>query len=85
MSEGIYLPKWGMTMTEALVVNWLKSTGDELKEGEDLVVVETDKVTNTLSAPISGKLTEILVNEGEYAEVGAKLGIISTSEKEESC
>jgi pyruvate dehydrogenase E2 component (dihydrolipoamide acetyltransferase) len=77
MSEGIYLPKWGMTMIEALVVNWLKSIGDELEEGEDLVVVETDKVTNTISAPISGKLTEILVNEGEYAEVGAKLGIIS--------
>jgi pyruvate dehydrogenase E2 component (dihydrolipoamide acetyltransferase) len=77
MAESIYLPKWGMTMTEALIVDWLKSVGEEVEEGENIVVVETDKVTNTMTAPISGRLTEILVKGGEYAEVGAVLGIIS--------
>ena len=77
MSEIIYLPKWGMTMTEALIVNWLKSEGDEIEEGEDLVEVETDKVTNTIEAPHSGILTSILAQEGETVEVGAEIAKIT--------
>lgn len=76
MHEEVYLPKLGMAMTEGMVVNWLKAAGDRVSEGEDLVEVETDKVVNTLTAPISGTLSEILVQAGETIAVGTKLATI---------
>lgn len=80
MQKFVYLPKWGMTMTEATVGNWLKSEGDDLVEGEDIVEVETDKVVNTIQSPITGTLVSILVNSGETVEVGAKLAVIASKE-----
>jgi len=76
MLEEVYLPKLGMTMTEGTVVNWMKTEGEPVSEGEDLVEVETDKVLSTLPAPVSGKLSEILVQAGETISVGTKLATI---------
>lgn len=76
MLDEVYLPKLGMTMTEGMVVSWLKSEGDRVNEGEDLAEVESDKVLNTLTAPISGTLSEILVQVGETVAVGTKLATI---------
>lgn len=80
MSETIFLPKWGMTMSEGTVVNWLKQEGDAVEQGEGLVEVETDKVVNTLESPVSGLLESILVPEGETVEVGTELAIINPGE-----
>ena len=77
MSEIVYLPKWGMTMTEALIIKWLKSEGDLIEEGDELVEVETDKVTNTVNAAHTGILTSIIANEGDTVEVGAEIARIS--------
>jgi pyruvate dehydrogenase E2 component (dihydrolipoamide acetyltransferase) len=74
--EIVYLPKWGLTMTEGTVVNWLKQVGDQVAEGEDLVEVETEKVLNVLTAPVSGRLAEIMVPAGETVDVGAELARI---------
>ena len=41
--KAVIMPKLGLTMEEGTVVRWLKSTGDEVKTGEVLVEVETDK------------------------------------------
>ena len=80
MVEIVYLPKWGMTMTEALIVEWLKSEGDSVEEGEDLVEVETDKVTNTLQAPCAGILTTITAHEDDIVEVGDEVAKITLKE-----
>jgi pyruvate/2-oxoglutarate dehydrogenase complex dihydrolipoamide acyltransferase (E2) component len=80
MPEAVYLPKWGLTMTEGTVVNWLKQVGDRVTEGEDLVEVETEKVLNVLPAPISGVLAEIRVAAGETVDVGAELALIVPAE-----
>jgi pyruvate/2-oxoglutarate dehydrogenase complex dihydrolipoamide acyltransferase (E2) component len=80
MPEAVYLPKWGLTMTEGTVVNWLKQVGDRVTEGEDLVEVETDKVLNVLPAPVSGVLAEIRVPAGETVDVGAELAFIVPAE-----
>lgn len=77
MPETVFLPKWGMTMTEAIIAHWFVAEGDKVSEGQDLVEVETDKAVNTLPAPVSGKLTAILVPAGETVEVGTELAIIS--------
>jgi pyruvate/2-oxoglutarate dehydrogenase complex dihydrolipoamide acyltransferase (E2) component len=76
MLDEVYLPKLGMTMTEGTVANWLKAEGDRVSEGEDLVEVEADKVLSTLTAPVSGTLSEILIQTGETVAVGTKLATI---------
>ena len=60
----IVMPKLGLTMTEGLVTKWLKNEGDEVKEGEGLFEVETDKLTNTIEASASGTLLKIVAPEG---------------------
>jgi pyruvate/2-oxoglutarate dehydrogenase complex dihydrolipoamide acyltransferase (E2) component len=67
----VVLPKWGMTMQEAVVGEWLVAVGDEVSEGQPLVTVESDKVDADVESPASGVVAEILVPAGETAEVGA--------------
>jgi pyruvate/2-oxoglutarate dehydrogenase complex dihydrolipoamide acyltransferase (E2) component len=67
----VVLPKWGMTMQEAVVGEWLVAVGDEVTEGQPLVTVESDKVDADVESPGSGVVAEILVPAGETAEVGA--------------
>ncbi len=76
MKVEVLLPQWGMGMSEGTVVEWLKKVGDDVTEDEPLAEVEAEKVTETLEAPETGKLTEILVKEGETAKVRTALAII---------
>jgi len=73
----ITLPKWGMTMQEAVVTEWLVAVGDSVSEGQPIVRVESDKVDAEVESPSNGTLTEIVVTDGETAEVGAVLGHIT--------
>jgi pyruvate/2-oxoglutarate dehydrogenase complex dihydrolipoamide acyltransferase (E2) component len=72
----VELPKWGMTMQDGTVAEWLKKVGDRVDEGEPIAVIETEKVNTDLEAPESGVLKEILVQEGETVEVGTVLARI---------
>ena len=65
MAKLVVMPKLGLTMTEGTVEAWLKNEGDEVKEGEKLFSVSTDKLTNDIEATVSGKLLKILVPAGE--------------------
>jgi pyruvate/2-oxoglutarate dehydrogenase complex dihydrolipoamide acyltransferase (E2) component len=67
----VVLPKWGMTMQEAVIGEWLVAVGDEVTEGQPLVTVESDKVDADVESPGSGTVAEIVVPTGETAEVGA--------------
>ena len=70
----ITLPKWGMTMQEAVISEWLVAVGDTVTEGQPIVRVESDKVDAEVESPGSGTLSEIVVPDGETAEVGDVLG-----------
>ena len=72
----VELPKWGMTMQDGTIAEWLKKVGDTVEEGEPIAVVETEKVNADLEAPESGVLREILVQEGETVNVGSVLARI---------
>ncbi len=74
----VTLPKWGMTMQEATVAEWLVQVGDQVTEGQPIVRVETDKVDAEVESPGTGTLVEIVVNDGEDAEVGGVIGRIET-------
>jgi pyruvate/2-oxoglutarate dehydrogenase complex dihydrolipoamide acyltransferase (E2) component len=57
----ILMPRLGLTMEEATLVCWLKEEGESFQEGEPIVEVMTDKVTTTVEATFSGRITSILV------------------------
>ena len=61
MGSTIIMPQLGETVAEGRILAWFKSVGDEIKEGENLFEVETDKVTIEVQAIVSGRLFEIRV------------------------
>lgn len=76
MAKEVVMPKLGLTMTEGTVEAWLKNEGDEVKEGEKLFSVSTDKLTNDIEATVSGKLLKILVPAGETVACLTPVAII---------
>ena len=74
----IILPKMGESVAEATITTWLKSEGDSIELDESIVEIATDKVDSEVPSPGDGILSKILVNEGEVAQVGQAIAIIST-------
>jgi pyruvate dehydrogenase E2 component (dihydrolipoamide acetyltransferase) len=72
----ITMPQLGETVTEGTITRWFKKVGDEVAEDEPLFEVSTDKVDSEVPAAKGGYLKEILVEEGETVDVGAKLAVI---------
>jgi pyruvate dehydrogenase E2 component (dihydrolipoamide acetyltransferase) len=72
----IRLPKLAMTMQEGTIEEWLVAEGDVVEEGQDMCVVSTDKVDNTMPAPASGTITRIEVEAGDTVDVGTLLAVI---------
>jgi 2-oxoglutarate dehydrogenase E2 component (dihydrolipoamide succinyltransferase) len=77
-SVELKVPAAGESITTANVASWRKKDGDSVAKGEILVVLETDKVSNELEAPVSGTL-RILVPEGEEVSIGAVIAKIEAS------
>jgi pyruvate/2-oxoglutarate dehydrogenase complex dihydrolipoamide acyltransferase (E2) component len=75
----VKLPKWGLTMEEGTVSEWLVSVGETVEAGQVLANVETEKVTTALESPITGVVQRIEVPEGEDVAVGTVLCIIAGS------
>jgi pyruvate dehydrogenase E2 component (dihydrolipoamide acetyltransferase) len=71
------MPKLGLTMKSGKVGKWFKAQGDAVVKGEDLLEVETDKITNKVEAPESGILYQIVVPAKTEALVGAVLAVIA--------
>jgi pyruvate dehydrogenase E2 component (dihydrolipoamide acetyltransferase) len=72
----IVVPKLGLTMKEALIVEWKKKEADEVKKGEVLFVLETEKVTYEVESPEDGILGKILIKEKETVPVGTVLAYL---------
>ncbi|MCB5945202.1 biotin/lipoyl-containing protein, partial [Acidocella sp. KAb 2-4] len=64
MPIDILMPALSPTMTEGKLAKWLKQPGDEVKSGDVIAEIETDKATMEVEAVDEGKLSEILVPEG---------------------
>ena len=63
-------------MQDADVVRWLKAEGDTVQVGEPLVEVEAAKVSDTVNAPVAGRLVRILAVEGATIEVAQTMAEI---------
>ena len=70
------MPQLGETVAEGKILAWFKSVGDEIKEGDNLFEVETDKVTMEVQAIVAGRLSEIRVGPGLTAKVGEVVAVI---------
>src|SRR5437773_10229929 len=71
----INMPKLSDTMEEGTIVEWKKKSGDEVKTGDVLAEVESDKATFDLEAEADGTL-QILVEQGVPAKIGAPIAKI---------
>ncbi len=76
MSSDVLMPQLGETVAEGKILTWFKSEGDEIKEGDNLFEIETDKVTMEVQSIAAGKLTDIRVQAGEVAKVGSVVAVI---------
>jgi pyruvate/2-oxoglutarate dehydrogenase complex dihydrolipoamide acyltransferase (E2) component len=76
MTTKVNFPKSGMGIEEGTVKQWLKSVGDKVSKGDVLVEIETAKAIQEVEAPVSGKLLEILLAEGETGAVNTAIAVI---------
>jgi len=77
MATKVYMEALSPTMEEGRLSTWVKNEGDEVKEGDVLAEVETDKATMELVARGSGVLRKRLIAEGDTAAVGSIIGVIA--------
>jgi pyruvate dehydrogenase E2 component (dihydrolipoamide acetyltransferase) len=76
MATDVIMPKVDMDQETGTVGQWLKDDGDEVKQGEIILEIETDKVAIEVEAPASGILTNILVAEGETVPIATVIATI---------
>ena len=72
----IILPELGEGITKATVACWHVKEGDQVKAGDEVCEVTTDKATFNVEVPVSGQLKSIKVKQGQDGLVGGELGII---------
>ena len=82
MAYEFKFPDIGEGLTEGEIVRWLVKEGDEIKEGQPLVEVETDKALAEIPSPRTGMILKILAKEKEIVKVGQVIVIFG--EKGES-
>ena len=76
----ITMPKWGLTMKEGSVGDWLIEEGETVDSSMEVVEVETDKITSAVEVSDSGILRRTVAVSGETLPVGALLGVITEEE-----
>jgi pyruvate dehydrogenase E2 component (dihydrolipoamide acetyltransferase) len=76
----ITMPKWGLTMTEGKVVRWSKPQGASFSPGDELLEIETSKITNVVEAETSGVLARVVAPEGTTLPIGALLAVIAPAD-----
>lgn len=74
------MPKWGLSMTEGRVVEWLVDEGAEVAVGDEVAEVETDKLNGAVESPVAGVLRRRVALEGEMIPVGGLLGVVAGPE-----
>jgi pyruvate/2-oxoglutarate dehydrogenase complex dihydrolipoamide acyltransferase (E2) component len=76
MRISLKLGKVGMSMQEATIAKWHKNPCDSFAAGDVLYEIETEKVTQEITAPGAGKLLEVAVPAGQTVEVGGVVCVV---------
>ncbi len=75
--QAITVPKWGLTMTDGTVSEWLVEEGAQINVGDAVMDMETSKIVNTVEAVVTGKLRRIVAQAGDTLDIGALLGVLA--------
>ncbi|MBV9256488.1 MAG: E3 binding domain-containing protein, partial [Ktedonobacteraceae bacterium] len=79
MSE-VSMPRLSDTMQEGTITRWLKQPGDEIKKGDIIAEVETDKANMEVESFDAGILEQILVKEGETVPIGQTIAVVGSGQ-----
>jgi pyruvate dehydrogenase E2 component (dihydrolipoamide acetyltransferase) len=79
----VTMPKWGLSMQFGTITGWAVAEGDEVKTGDDLADIETEKITGTLEASESGTVRRIIARVGEDVPVSGTIALIAPAEVSE--
>jgi pyruvate dehydrogenase E2 component (dihydrolipoamide acetyltransferase) len=82
MAKEVRLPQLGQTMEEGTIVNCLVKVGDQVKKGDVIFEIETDKATLEMESPAEGFVKHILVEMDETLPVGAPLMVLGEADEE---
>jgi pyruvate dehydrogenase E2 component (dihydrolipoamide acetyltransferase) len=82
MKLTVKVPKLGLTTEQVTVSEWVKSPGSDVTKGEIIVIVEADKATVDVEAPMSGRLVEHLVKVGTELAIGDLLATLEVTTSE---
>jgi pyruvate dehydrogenase E2 component (dihydrolipoamide acetyltransferase) len=82
VAEIVQMPKWGLSMEEGTVTEWMVEAGEDLAQGDVLAMVESEKAQMELPAPSPGVFAKTLVEEGEAVAVGEGVCVIAADRAE---
>ena len=78
MRYEVKMPRLGETVDEVVLLEWLVEVGDQVEEGAELALVETDKVETEVPSPVAGTVTEITVSEDAEVNTGEVICVLET-------
>ena len=81
MATNLVMPQAGQDLEVGLVRQWYKQVGDPVRKGEPIVLIETEKISLDVEAPVDGVLRKILVDEGNEAPIFGVIGIIGSADE----
>ena len=76
MVTEVIMPRYGWTMTEGKILQWLKKEGDAVNAGEPLLVIESEKTQVEVEAEVTGILLKIYAKEGASVPVTQRIALI---------
>ena len=79
MAEEIVMPRLSDSMEEGTILKWMKSVGDDVAVGDELVEIETDKANMVYESDAAGSLIEIVADEGDTLPIGEVIARIGES------
>ena len=82
MQIPIIMPQLGESIAEAAIISFLVKAGDEVEADQNLIEVETNKATMTVTSPCKGRIDKIIAQLNESYAVGATLGQIEATKEE---
>jgi pyruvate dehydrogenase E2 component (dihydrolipoamide acetyltransferase) len=80
----VAMPKWGLSMQLGKITAWIVGEGDEVRVGDDLADIETEKITGTLEAADAGTVRRLIVQVGEDVPVSGTIALIAPAEVPDS-